>query len=176
MSNFGQVGNEHRKLNWYYMIVYHNCTISTRDYYTGYATCSSIPTLLSLSFFCLVCLSTVFLSVLLTWTLVKSIDVRPKLCTCHSRTLVRCKLPSHLFIPRTNYSTLNLTGACAGYTCLYAIWYNLTELDMDGIIPMILYCSYMGVFAATVFLVTGTIGFTACFWFNLQIYGSIKVD
>ena len=34
----------------------------------------------------------------------------------------------------------------------------------------------MSIFAMTVFLVTGTIGFFACFWFNLQIYGSIKVD
>jgi transmembrane 9 superfamily member 2/4 len=56
------------------------------------------------------------------------------------------------------------------------VWYNLTKLDMDGIVPMLIYSCYMSVFAATVFLVTGTIGFTACFWFNLQIYGSIKVD
>ena len=47
---------------------------------------------------------------------------------------------------------------------------------MNGIVPMILYSGYMSIFSITVFLVTGTIGFFACFWFNLQIYGSIKVD
>ena len=31
------------------------------------------------------------------------------------------------------------SGACAGYTLLYAIWYNLTELDMDGLVPVLLY-------------------------------------
>jgi transmembrane 9 superfamily member 2/4 len=74
------------------------------------------------------------------------------------------------------FTSLLPPGACAGYTYLYAVWYNLTKLDMDGIVPMLIYSCYMSVFAATVFLVTGTIGFTACFWFNLQIYGSIKVD
>jgi transmembrane 9 superfamily protein 2/4 len=68
------------------------------------------------------------------------------------------------------------SGACAGYTLLYAVWYNLTELDMVGIVPLMLYTGYMSALAMTFFLVTGTIGFTACFWFNLQIYGSIKVD
>ena len=71
---------------------------------------------------------------------------------------------------------LSILGACAGYTYLYAVWYNITELDMNGIVPMILYSGYMSIFSITVFLVTGTIGFFACFWFNLQIYGSIKVD
>ena len=68
------------------------------------------------------------------------------------------------------------SGSAAGYTLLYAIWYNLTELDMDGLVPLLLYTGYMTVIAVTFFLVTGTIGFYASFWFNLRIYGSIKVD
>jgi len=67
-------------------------------------------------------------------------------------------------------------GACAGYMLLYAIWYNLTELEMNGIIPMLLYFGYMSIIAFTFFLLTGTIGYMSCFWFNCQIYGSIKVD
>ena len=68
------------------------------------------------------------------------------------------------------------SGACAGYMLLYAVWYNLTELDMTGIVPMFLYFGYMSIIAFTFFLLTGTIGYIACFWFNCQIYGSIKVD
>lgn len=67
-------------------------------------------------------------------------------------------------------------GACAGYTMLYAIWYHLTELEMHGLLPVILYYGYMTIIAFTFFLITGTIGYVSCFWFNCQIYGSIKVD
>lgn len=68
------------------------------------------------------------------------------------------------------------SGSCAIYMMLYAVWYNLTELDMTGIAPVILYFGYMGMISFTFFLITGTIGFYSCFWFTHKIYGSIKVD
>jgi transmembrane 9 superfamily protein 2/4 len=69
-----------------------------------------------------------------------------------------------------------VAGSCAGYTLLYAVWYNITELDMTAIVPLVLYFGYMTIISITFFLITGTIGYFACFWFNLKIYGSIKVD
>lgn len=68
------------------------------------------------------------------------------------------------------------SGSCAGYTLLYAVWYNLTELSLSGLVPLMLYFGYMSIISFTFFLVTGTIGFYAAFWFNIQIYSSIKVD
>mmetsp|Transcript_23891 Transcript_23891/g.35055 ORF Transcript_23891/g.35055 Transcript_23891/m.35055 type:complete len:644 (+) Transcript_23891:68-1999(+) len=68
------------------------------------------------------------------------------------------------------------SGACAGYTFIYSIWYYMTELDLDGTVPILIYFGYMSVISLTFFLITGTIGFNACYWFNTQIYGSIKVD
>jgi transmembrane 9 superfamily protein 2/4 len=67
-------------------------------------------------------------------------------------------------------------GSCAGYLVLYSLWYNMTEMDMHGVAPMMLYTGYMSIISLTFFIVTGTIGFIACFWFNCIIYGSIKVD
>lgn len=67
-------------------------------------------------------------------------------------------------------------GACAGYTMVYAVWYHLTEMEMHGFVPLLLYYGYMSIIAFTLFLVTGTIGFYSCYWFNVQIYASIKVD
>lgn len=67
-------------------------------------------------------------------------------------------------------------GACAGYTMIYAVWYHVTELEMHGFLPLVLYYGYMSIIAFTLFLVTGTIGYFSCFWFNRQIYASIKVD
>lgn len=67
-------------------------------------------------------------------------------------------------------------GSCAGYTLLYSIWYYLVQLDIDGFVPTLIYFSYMATFSLIFFLVAGTIGFYSCYWFNLQIYGSLKVD
>eukprot|EP01038_Epipyxis_sp_PR26KG_P016091 gene16091-21859_t len=68
------------------------------------------------------------------------------------------------------------SGSCAFYTLLYAVWYNLTELEMNSFVPMLLYFGYMTIISITFFLITGTIGYLSSFWFNCQIYGSIKVD
>lgn len=68
------------------------------------------------------------------------------------------------------------SGACAGYMLVYAAWYNLTELDMMGLVPLLLFSGYMLMIGIAFFLLTGTIGYFACFWFNSKIYGSIKVD
>ena len=68
------------------------------------------------------------------------------------------------------------TGSCAGYMLLYAVWYNLTELELDGLAPNVLYFGYMSIISILFFLVTGTIGYYSCLWFNVKIYGSIKVD
>ena len=68
------------------------------------------------------------------------------------------------------------SGSCSFYTILYAIWYNMTELDMHGFVPLVIYLGYMFALSFSFFLITGTIGFFACFWFNTTIYGSIKVD
>jgi transmembrane 9 superfamily member 2/4 len=67
-------------------------------------------------------------------------------------------------------------GSCAGYTLLYSIWYYLAQLEMDGFLPTLIYFSYMITFSLLFFLVAGTIGFYSCYWFNMKIYGSLKVD
>lgn len=68
------------------------------------------------------------------------------------------------------------SGSSAVYLMLYSIYYNIRELQLDGLIPLFVYYSYMLIVAFTFFLLTGTIGYMASFWFNCQIYGSIKVD
>ena len=68
------------------------------------------------------------------------------------------------------------SGSCAMYMMLYSIYYNLTELDMSGVVPVILYFGYMGLISFTLFLVAGTIGFLSSLWFTHRIYASIKVD
>jgi len=44
------------------------------------------------------------------------------------------------------------------------------------VVPMILYFVYMTTIAYGFFILTGTIGFYACYWFIRQIYAAIKID
>jgi len=68
------------------------------------------------------------------------------------------------------------SGSCAAYMMIYAFWYNITELSLEGFVPVMIYFGYMSILSISVFLVTGTIGFFSCYWFNVKIYESIKVD
>lgn len=68
------------------------------------------------------------------------------------------------------------SGSFGLYVMLYAIWYNLTEMQMNSFVPMMLYFGYMSIISFTCLLIAGTIGYFASLWFNMQIYSSIKVD
>jgi len=70
-----------------------------------------------------------------------------------------------------------LTAGSSGlYLFGYSIMYFFTQLDINGFVPTLIYFTYMLVFALLFFLVTGTIGFFACYQFVWTIYGAIKVD
>ena len=58
-------------------------------------------------------------------------------------------------------------GSCAFYTALYAVWYHLTELEMTGLVPVLLYYGYMSIICFTFFLVTGKI---SSYYYVLYIY------
>ena len=68
------------------------------------------------------------------------------------------------------------SGSCSVYMMLYAVWYNLTELNLEGFVPIMIYFGYMGILSLSFFLLTGSVGFFSCYWFNIKIYNSIKVD
>ena len=68
-------------------------------------------------------------------------------------------LPTYLQLVNEDYrwwwrSFLH-AGSCAFYTALYAVWYHLTELEMTGLVPVLLYYGYMSIICFTFFLVTG---------------------
>ena len=71
------------------------------------------------------------------------------------------------------FSSFSSTG---GYVFAYAILFFSTKLDLADFVSGALYFGYMGIISALFALLTGTIGFEACFWFNRKIFGAIKVD
>jgi len=96
--------------------------------------------------------------------------------TCAETAILLCYLQLCSEDYRWWWRSFLSSGSCAFYTMLYAVWYNLTELDMHGFVPFMLYFGYMAAFSLSFFLIAGTIGYFACLWFNTIIYGSIKVD
>lgn len=67
-------------------------------------------------------------------------------------------------------------GASAFYMFLYSIFYFFTKLDITKAVSGLLYFGYTFIMAACFFVLTGAIGFYACYFFVRKIYGSIKVD
>merc|ERR1719482_1618156 len=68
------------------------------------------------------------------------------------------------------------SGASGVYVFLYSALYFSTKLQIDKAVSVLLYFGYMGIMSTVFFLVTGSIGMVATFFFCKAIYGSIKVD
>lgn len=67
--------------------------------------------------------------------------------------------------------------ASAGfYLFLYSLWFLSSRLDMVGVLPVVIYLTYMGMISICFGLVCGSVGFMAAFTFNRSIYGAVKVD
>jgi len=68
------------------------------------------------------------------------------------------------------------SGSSALYLFLYAGFYFFTKLQITKLVSGILYFGYMLLASYAFFVLTGTIGFCACFWFTRLIYSSVKID
>ncbi|CAM8966445.1 unnamed protein product [Rhodiola kirilowii] len=67
-------------------------------------------------------------------------------------------------------------GSSALYLFLYATFYFFTKLEITKPVSGMLYFGYMLIASYAFFVLTGTIGFYACFWFTRLIYSSVKID
>ncbi|KAI5083006.1 hypothetical protein GOP47_0002749 [Adiantum capillus-veneris] len=68
------------------------------------------------------------------------------------------------------------SGSSALYLFLYAAFYYFTKLEITKLVSGMLYFGYMLIISYSFFVLTGTIGFYACFWFVRKIYASVKID
>jgi len=62
------------------------------------------------------------------------------------------------------------------YVFLYSILYFSTRLQIEKFVSTLLYFGYMLIISIIFFLLTGSIGTIATFYFVRAIYGSIKID
>ncbi|XP_062506786.1 transmembrane 9 superfamily member 4-like [Corticium candelabrum] len=69
-----------------------------------------------------------------------------------------------------------LSGGSALYVLIYSIFYFHSKLEITEFIPALLYFSYSGLIILTFWLLTGTIGFWATYYFIGRIYSEVKID
>lgn len=67
------------------------------------------------------------------------------------------------------------SGSTALYLFVYCIHY-FTRISISGAASTFLYFGYTSIMVLLFFLLTGTVGFFACFWFVRKIYSVVKVD
>jgi len=68
---------------------------------------------------------------------------------------------------------------CASAGCflfLYSLWFLVNRLDFVGILPVVVYITYMGIISLCFSLFCGSVGVLCSFAFICNIYGALKVD
>mmetsp|Transcript_34090 Transcript_34090/g.79202 ORF Transcript_34090/g.79202 Transcript_34090/m.79202 type:complete len:641 (-) Transcript_34090:205-2127(-) len=68
------------------------------------------------------------------------------------------------------------SASSAVYVFLYSILYFSSRLQIEKFVSTLLYFGYMFIISVVFFLLTGSIGLIASFYFVKVIYGSIKID
>lgn len=68
------------------------------------------------------------------------------------------------------------SGFAAFYLFIYCVHYFISKMSISGFVSTLLYFGYTSIMVFLFFLLTGTVGFFACFWFVRRIYSSVKVD
>jgi transmembrane 9 superfamily protein 2/4 len=67
--------------------------------------------------------------------------------------------------------------ASAGvYLFLYSLWFLSTRLELVGVLPVVVYLTYMSMISVCFGLFCGSVGVIMCGWFTRTIYGALKVD
>jgi transmembrane 9 superfamily protein 2/4 len=70
-----------------------------------------------------------------------------------------------------------LNCASAGfYLFLYSLWFLSSRLELVGVLPVVVYITYMGMISVCFSLFCGSVGVLSSFWFVGKIYGALKVD
>jgi transmembrane 9 superfamily protein 2/4 len=96
--------------------------------------------------------------------------------TCSETTILLCYF--HLCAEDYHWwwRSFLTSGFTAVYLLIYCIHFFVTKLDIEGATSTFLYFGYTFIMVYLFFLLTGSIGFFACFWFVRKIYSVVKVD
>jgi len=90
--------------------------------------------------------------------------------TCSMSTIMICYIHLRTQDYRWWWRSFLSSGFTGGFFFLYSIQYFLTKLDISDSLSAFFYFGYSAMIAFLIFLLSGTLGFLACFWFITKIY------
>ena len=96
--------------------------------------------------------------------------------TCAEVAIVMCYLQLCCEDHRWWWKSFWNCASAGGYLFLYSLWFLSSRLDLVGVLPVVVYLTYMGMISIVFGLFCGAIGVLASIWFNKTIYGAVKVD
>lgn len=96
--------------------------------------------------------------------------------TCSETTILLCYF--HLCAEDYHWwwRSFLTSGFTAVYLFIYCCHYFATKLSIEDTASKFLYFGYTFIMVFLFFLLTGSLGFFACFWFIRKIYSVVKVD
>jgi len=96
--------------------------------------------------------------------------------TCAEVAIVMCYLQLCSEDHRWWWKSFFNTASAGAYLFMYSLWFLTSRLDLVGVLPVVVYLTYMGMISLLFGLFCGSVGVLACFWFLRTIYGAVKVD
>lgn len=96
--------------------------------------------------------------------------------TCSETTILLCYF--HLCAEDYHWwwRSFLTSGFTAFYLLIYCVHFFMTKLEIEDATSTFLYFGYTCIMVYLFFVLTGSIGFFACFWFVRKIYSVVKVD
>eukprot|EP00980_Cylindrotheca_fusiformis_P014962 scaffold4095_cov117-Cylindrotheca_fusiformis.AAC.19 len=96
--------------------------------------------------------------------------------TCAQVSIVLCYLQLCAEDHRWWWKSFLNCATAGGYLFLYSLWFLASRLHLVGILPVVVYLTYMTMISVCFGLFCGAAGFISSFWFTRIIYGAVKVD
>jgi transmembrane 9 superfamily protein 2/4 len=96
--------------------------------------------------------------------------------TCAEVSVVMCYLQLCAEDHRWWWKSFCNCASAGFYLFLYSLWFLSSRLELVGVLPVIVYITYMSMISLCFALFCGSIGVMCSFWFITKIYGALKVD
>jgi len=96
--------------------------------------------------------------------------------TCAEVAVVMCYLQLCSEDHRWWWKSFWNCASAGAYLMLYSLWFLGSRLDLVGVLPVVVYLTYMGMISILFSLFCGSVGVLASLWFNRTIYSAVKVD
>merc|ERR1719296_522022 len=96
--------------------------------------------------------------------------------TCAQVSMVMCYLQLCVEDHRWWWKSFANCASAGIYLFMYSLWFLTSKLDLVGVLPVLVYLTYMSMISIAFGLMCGTVGYMSCFWFTRKIYAAVKVD